>query len=180
MPIPETERKLSEAAFFLGHMTAEERKVPRNQPEAFGYYLSAFLSASRSVTFVLQTEAGGGDYRQWFDTWLAGRGAGERELLTFMNGQRRAEVHLEGAATVPDIEMVPITRVDIAHGPGVAGGPHPGYGFTWFGMPGETEVPTVGIVTHYFEDRKEPVVAGCARYLALLGELVHDFRNTHD
>ena len=65
------------------------------------------------MTFVLQTEAGGGDdYRQWFDTWLGGRGADERELLTFMNGQRRAEVHLEGAGTVPVNEMVPVTHVD--------------------------------------------------------------------
>jgi hypothetical protein len=55
MPIPETERKLDEAAFFLRHMTAEEQKVPRNEPEAFGYHFSAFLSASRSVTLVLQT-----------------------------------------------------------------------------------------------------------------------------
>jgi hypothetical protein len=68
--LSETERKLREARFFLGCMKSEERKraaVP--QPEAFDFYLSAFLSAGRSVTLVLQKEAGGGEehYRPWFN-----------------------------------------------------------------------------------------------------------------
>ena len=46
-----------------------------------------------------------------------------------------------------------------AHSPGLAGGPHPGYGFTWSGIPG-TDAPSVGIVTHCFVDRKEPVPEG--------------------
>jgi hypothetical protein len=75
LPIPETERKLREAAFFLPLMTAEERKAARPEPEAFGFYLSAFLSAGRSVTFVLQKEAGGElVYRPWHDAWAAHRG----------------------------------------------------------------------------------------------------------
>jgi hypothetical protein len=68
LPIPETDRKLREAAFFLRLLTIEEGSPVRNDPEAFGFYLSAFLSAGRSVTWVLQSEAGGGDdYRSWYD-----------------------------------------------------------------------------------------------------------------
>jgi hypothetical protein len=42
LSIPETERKLREARFFLGWMQSEERKSIRPEPEAFGFHLSAF------------------------------------------------------------------------------------------------------------------------------------------
>lgn len=55
--------KLQEARFFLGEL----RKRPNNRPE-FRFYMSAFLSAARSVTFALQK-----DYRSrcgdLFDRW---------------------------------------------------------------------------------------------------------------
>ncbi|GAF68271.1 unnamed protein product, partial [marine sediment metagenome] len=43
-----TQKKLREARFFLQHLNMEGRKVGCNEPEAFEFFLSAFLSAARS------------------------------------------------------------------------------------------------------------------------------------
>jgi hypothetical protein len=56
-------RKINEAAFFLDRIS-ESRG---NHPE-FGYYLSAFLSAVRSVGFVLQADLRS-QFRERFDPW---------------------------------------------------------------------------------------------------------------
>jgi len=143
---PETARKLREARFFLGHMQAEERKPIRQAPEAFPFYLSAFLSAARSITFVLQAELGGEErYRPLFDKWLNGRDEDERDLLKFMNDQRRAEVHILGSDTTRETEEVPIHLIAI-------GKPfHPAQQFSYWGSPG-TPPPTMGVMTYSFTD----------------------------
>jgi hypothetical protein len=67
-----TERKLREARFFLGRLIDESKSAVRNEPEAFGFYLSAFLSAGRGVTFALQHEDKD-MYDTWFPGWFAQR-----------------------------------------------------------------------------------------------------------
>jgi hypothetical protein len=54
--IDATQRKLREAQFFLRKLHEESRRLARNDPEESAFYLSAFLSAARSVTFALQAE----------------------------------------------------------------------------------------------------------------------------
>ena len=57
--LPHTRRKLDEAKFFLGQMeTCVRQSAEQSSREwsVFGYYLSAFISAARSVTFALQKE----------------------------------------------------------------------------------------------------------------------------
>jgi hypothetical protein len=49
MDLARVHKKISEAGFFLGRMTEEERRVGGDEREPFDYYLSAFLSASMSV-----------------------------------------------------------------------------------------------------------------------------------
>jgi hypothetical protein len=71
--IAATERTLSEAQFFLQCLRAESTKPVRNEPEAFSFYLSALLSAARSVTFALQFEEKEKD-DAWFPEWFAKRG----------------------------------------------------------------------------------------------------------
>jgi len=65
VPIEATRRKLSEAEFFLRKLTTHQQQVFQNEPEAFGFYLSAFLSAARSVSFVLQAEQ-----KERYDAWF--------------------------------------------------------------------------------------------------------------
>jgi hypothetical protein len=54
--IEATKAKLAEAEFFYRKLSAVQQRLMPNEPEAFGFYLSAFLSAARSVTFALQAE----------------------------------------------------------------------------------------------------------------------------
>jgi len=58
-----SQRKLDEAAFFLTQLREGEGKEPE-----FGYYLSAFLSALRSVGLVLQSDLRG-RFGERFDIW---------------------------------------------------------------------------------------------------------------
>jgi len=173
LPIPETDRKLREAAFFLRLLTIEEGSTVLNDHDAFGFYLSAFLSAARSVTWVLQKEAGVGQdiYDPWYTAWEARQSPDHRDLLTFMNKQRVAEIHKLGATTTSAIEMVAVSTVSRGARPN-----HPAYGFTWSSPPGVPEA-TVGIVTYMFEQRGN-VVQVCSRYLGVLVELVRDFRDS--
>jgi hypothetical protein len=168
--IPETERKLREAQFFLGCMQAEERKTVR-EPEVFRFYLSAFLSAGRSVTFRLQNEVGG-RYRPWFDEWLMRQSEDERKFLTFMNDQRRAEVHMLGSETTQQTEMVPLHLTDRSVGR------HPAHMSSSSAPPG-TPHTTIGVVAHAFTESGERTVVAGGRYLELLDGLVSDYRGDH-
>jgi hypothetical protein len=57
------EDKLNEAFYFLGLLKRFHHKIP----EMF-YYLSAFLSATRSISFVLQKDLKG-QFGETFETW---------------------------------------------------------------------------------------------------------------
>lgn len=172
--IEATERKLREAQFFLRHLVAENRRAVRNEPEAFGFYLSALLSAARSVTFALQYEEKD-KYDAWFPKWLENRSPDEQELLQFLKNQRNYEQKRGGAEVAVVWEYIPLTQIRTeSRG-------HPAYyGFHWFGPPG-TPPPTVGIPVHLFEasggDRE--VTTACQRYVGSLTELVRDFVEAH-
>jgi hypothetical protein len=94
---PVTERKLREARFFLRKLQEKAQAVV-GDPEEFGFYLSALLSAGRSVTFALQVENKDG-YDAWFPVWFEKQNQQDQDLFKFMNNQRVKEVH-QGAADV--------------------------------------------------------------------------------
>jgi hypothetical protein len=165
--IEATQRKLREVQFFFGHLTQERSQVVRNEPEAFGYYLSAFLSAARSVSWALQFE-GKDKYDAWFPTWLATRTAQEQRLLTFLKNQRNYEQKRGGAEVAVAWDYIPIFRVPVADPR------HPAHGLHWSGPPGTPE-PLVGIPVHSFESATgdHEVIEACRRYFELLPALVH-------
>ena len=76
--IEATQRKLREANFFLQRLIDESQRSVRNEPEAFLFYLRAFLSAARSATLVLQKEEKQ-RYDAWFPKWFARRSKDERD-----------------------------------------------------------------------------------------------------
>lgn len=86
--IPKTEMKLREAKFFFVLLHQTGQQTVRNEPEAFAFYLNAFLSAARAVTFALQFEDKA-NYDTWFTPWRGARTEKERELLAFMVIQRK-------------------------------------------------------------------------------------------
>ena len=157
MDIPNTERKLREAAYFLG-LFETKAATPVRDPEEVLYLLSAFLSAGRSVTFVLQAEHKTA-YDAWFPPWRDRLETNERKLLEVMNQQRVSELHQTGADVRSELRYMPV--IEIRTGERA----HPAYGFHWCGPPGGP-APRIGRVDHFLElgDGPAPVAQTCRRY----------------
>jgi hypothetical protein len=77
------EKKLREAQFFAGKIDAARTTREPESKEAIDFYVSAFLSAARSVYHVLQSEApiSPNVFRQWCDEWLAGQSKEDRDTF---------------------------------------------------------------------------------------------------
>ena len=167
--IPLTARKLREAAFFCFRLEAAHQQPILDSvellagashfedpfhPEELSYWLSAFLSAARSVTFALQAEQKD-PYDKWFPNWLARQTETDRALLNFLKEQRNVEQKRGGATVVPGIRET------------VLGG----------GDDAEEALLAIRRAALFFEvdDPVEDVAASCRRYLTLLEALVNDF-----
>jgi hypothetical protein len=169
--IPETQRKLNEALFFF-KLLYGLTQGPDYDQEEFGYYLSAFLSAARSVTWVLQVEDKD-HYDAWYPGWEGRLAEADHKLWRFMNDQRVAEVHQDGANLDTTLEWRPVRRV--------------------FGMPGRALAHSIiiappgsppvqeGVPIHRFRigDSAVDVRDACATYLNLLKALVREFIAVH-
>jgi hypothetical protein len=85
-----TRHKINEARFFLQHA---ETSIDR--PIIFSYYLSAFVSAARSSTFVLKYEIGK-DHE--FKNWYAKKQdlMNKDAIFSFFNSVRIETIHHEG------------------------------------------------------------------------------------
>ena len=132
--------------------------------------LSAFLSAGRSVTFVLQAELKAA-YDNWFLPWRDRLETDERELLKVMNQQRVSELKQTGADVRAELQYVPVIEVRTGERT------HPAYGFHRCGPPGEP-APRIGRVDHFLElgDGLAPVAQTCRRYYGLLERAVRYFK----
>jgi hypothetical protein len=82
--IKATQRKVSEARFFHRLLVRDHEKAGWNEPEAFEFYLSAFLTAARSVVLLLRENE-----VEWFDTWLAKRPKSDDDLFGVHEGPPR-------------------------------------------------------------------------------------------
>lgn len=88
--------KLGEAEHFLALMAQD-----RNDPAPFKYWLSAFLSAARSVLQYAREEARSRARGQaWYD-----RAVSTRDLVVFMKDQRDANIHVEPVALNNDVTI---------------------------------------------------------------------------
>lgn len=163
MSIPMTQKKLREARFFLQHLQRVGPQPVRNDPEHFDFFMSAFLSAARSVTFALHNEQTR-HYGEWFPSWLDRRSEEDRSLLGFMKKQRnvaqkKGEVQLE-----TEFEYVPISRLERNNG----------YDFYFAGPPGTPE-PLIGVPRQSFFGNSDSAILRCECYIVLLEELVAEF-----
>ena len=169
-------QKLNEAHFFFQHLVREKAKTTNNDPTAFSYYLSAFLSAGESVRYVLKD----GDETKCDACEAKLNVEGAKELLDFMNKQRRDAVHR--AKTDAKVGLEPVPMIDLIRD---ADRIHPAYGFHYFGSPAVLGFPVQPKTTpmrpsHYFELGKTQadVVRTCERYWKILEELVKAFDET--
>lgn len=167
-----TRTKLAEANFFLQKVQAVDSKIVSPEPEAFGFYLSAYLSAGRSVTFTLQAEHKQ-EYDEWFPGWAAGLTDEQRALLSHFNDLRVDAVHRVGVDVSHRQVQIPMyeylmaatregAKIQIWHPPGV---PAP---------------PQHRIVRTFVSGGSEhDVVEACKVYFALVSDAVASFTRSH-
>jgi hypothetical protein len=173
-PIPAARKKLKEATFFYGKLHETHRSLGQGgEPSEFEYFLSAFLSAGRSVLLIHEHVDGNWNY---FNGWRAnllatGRDA-DAALLDLFGGQRNKEIHRHGAELAITTEWVPFTQLEHTDRT------HPGYGFHWFGPPG-TPPPQVGRLAYVFQGGTDDVLKQAERYLALLEEFATAYEAAH-
>ena len=168
-----TRMKLREARFFLGHLREIEARSKYLDREDFDFYLNAFLTACRSVTFVLQAEFGNNvAYRAWFDPWIESRSNADKILLEFMNAQRLTVIHVEGTAERE--RVVELIEEPWSSGAGSSGYQHAA-GFSYMAM--GFERGRIEVARHYFKigDGRRPVVEVCGAATQLVREVVEAF-----
>jgi len=83
----DTRDKLNEACYFL-----EQMKEKQSDRDAFRYNLSAFLSAARSVTFLMKPEF---HKAPGFKEWYAKTGVEKDNDMKFFNEKRKMTIHTE-------------------------------------------------------------------------------------
>jgi hypothetical protein len=150
--VENVERKLREARFFFAEMFKQEHGAFGGK-EQFEFYLSAFLSAGRTVDYRLRHEQGA-TYPKWRTAWDAALTPEQRDLIKFMVDERNDEVHESGGST-PSVETM---VVELKAGDAtIASAPIPMYCFTVNGT-----------------DRK--VTEACEEYLTLLRQMVAKFK----
>jgi hypothetical protein len=175
--IPLTRMKQREAQFFFGILDESRQLVVNNEDETYAFYLSAFLSAARAVTFALKFEDTA-NYKTWFPPWLESRNENERNLLNFMRDQRnyaqkRGSAEFTAADDPEDWEwIIPITEVrssghESRHAHGV-------YSFWAPWRQGAQVARRPYYFTHFSGDPNE-VTSVCEKYLDILAQLVEDF-----
>jgi hypothetical protein len=96
-------RKLAEAAFFLAKLEETHCQFPD-----FNYYLSAYFSAARSVSWILKAEYGKKDgFAAWYDAFNAS--AEDEEFMRIINSIRvRTEKHEPVDAVPTLISGIPV------------------------------------------------------------------------
>jgi hypothetical protein len=104
MDIAGAEKKLRQAAFFLGHLEQASKELLRHDrnPEILEFYFSACLSAAQSVYYVLE-ETGGAAFRDVQKRWRGLLPESWRLRFGKMMGLRGSDVHLAstGAKSLP-------------------------------------------------------------------------------
>jgi hypothetical protein len=166
MSTNDVKKKVREAAFFLSKIQ-EQSRVAFGDHEPFDYYLSAFLSAARSVDYRLR-HGHGTKYTAFRENiWNPRLALSEQRLLKFMTDDRNLEVHEAGSGRVQGEVRIPIRgRYEDGSGSSI----------TAFGPPG---VPPAEVIkptyTFDLDGHHAPVVESCSEYLRLLERLVEEF-----
>jgi hypothetical protein len=157
-------KKLCEAKFFLEKMIEEEDRDVGDRH--FDFYLSAFLSAGRSVDYWLRCDFPT-DYPPWREEWNA-RNPADDKVIKFMADDRREEVHGTGSGRdlgeqgrklgIGDHRLSDGSLLSISGPPGME--------------PVELKRPAY---SYTIDDEVRPVADVGREYFALLNRLVSDF-----
>jgi hypothetical protein len=167
-----TRTKLAEASFFFGKLEAAGGKVFSPEPEAFAFYLSAFVSAGRSVTFALQAEHKQ-EYDEWFPNWRASLSDERHALLGHFNGLRVDAVHKLGVELSLQLVEIPMHEFLWAAA-------RDGADIQIWHPPGTPAPPQHKVVrTFVVGGNEHDVLAACRFYLELLSDAIESFTRTY-
>ena len=163
------QKKLREACFFLAHLDEQGFTASPGPAEAAEFYLSAFLSAARSVTLVLKAEHPT-TYQQWSDTWRSTIPPEDRQLLSKFTQARNRAVKRESPVVHED-HMSSLARN--LHSP-----LQPKLLFFFEDLePQPVERVLTGRLTP--EHTVEEVIPTCKRYITVLSRLLAAFVDAH-
>jgi hypothetical protein len=165
MDLTQVHKKLREAAFFLDKLRGQE-PVIFGDKEPFHFYLSAYLSAARSVILRLEREHVL-RYNVWRKRWhKTTLNADQYSLMIFMADERNYEVH----------ESSP-NRIVGEEGVKLPGGTHSRDGaiFTHSGPAGTESVVSRPTYSFTKDGNDVKVTKACAEYLELLQQMVAEF-----
>ena len=164
------DKKLREARFFLEKM-AERAAMAFGDHERFDFYLSAFLSAGRSVDYRLRHTSP--TYLAFRAAWDKSLSADEAELIKFMVDDRNVEVHEAGSTRREEELRIPVqgTYEDASGTLTVSSGGVPGIPVP----PAQIIRPTYSFVVC---GRQIAALEACGTYLGLLERVVRDYRNS--
>ena len=164
------QEKLDEARYFLSRMAASD-----DQPMAFRYELSAFLSAARSVLqYALEEARAKVDGQAWYDAQFAGNA-----VMKFFRDKRDISIHQQPVVPATSVKIAmevlhlsfSVLKVIDSEGKVVRDE-------TTTPEPAPPPEPRPPVVTyrHTFADWKghEDIEALCSNYLAAIEALVND------
>ncbi|MEP6833218.1 MAG: hypothetical protein ABJB74_07475 [Gemmatimonas sp.] len=162
---PLSQRKLREAIFFLEKMRGTELSQHLSSEE-FGFYLSAFLSAARSVTFTMQAEDSA-VYQPARVAWGNSLNVEEKKFLKFMIEERNLVEKVGKASVTQSIEMISMSEFRSKR-------PPPRTSRSQIIRPFNRDQPEVGALQHHFEyDGADwPVADLCNRYIEMLSSFL--------
>lgn len=157
-------KKLREARFFLGKL-AELAQMAFGEHEQSDFYLSAFLSAGRSVDYRLRHEQGA-TYSTFRVSWGNALSSDEQRLMKFMVDDRNFEVHESGSNRAEFENRIPVYgsyqdksgKATVSAPPGTP--------------PVEIIKPTYSFT---IDGQQVPVLEACRKYIELLDRLVTDY-----
>jgi len=100
-------KKAREARFFHGHLVKVDQPTTHNEPDAFDFFLSAFLSAGESVGFLLHA-------RRVYQDWYDGLAGFEKVVVDLMASERGEAVHNTGTTQRPGFDLIPMRKLPVA------------------------------------------------------------------
>lgn len=162
-----TRKKLREAGFFLRLLAGVPKySAMTPEPEAGQFYLSAFLSAARAVSFALQMERKA-EWDAWIKGWRASLSDRDLQLWKYLVDQRN-KVHKEGGPELT-VTVTPMSLMEFMQGDVIIG----------TRMPGTPRVPLTTLVTSLTAHPGQTLAESCQPLFELVSRMVDEFERAH-
>ena len=180
--ITDLQEKLNEAQYFLRRM-----KEVANDREHFRWNLSAFLSAARSVTMIMNVQYARSDgYEGWLDGKIKEADLRTGGMVKYLKEQRRLTVHVRPLRPSAFIQVDLTMHLDIGiNAPTVITGTSSTLATKSISQPLKVEstVESTRKQTYYFDDIKDrDILSICGSYIeeikAIAAECERKFEGT--